>query len=267
MNLVLREFRRNIKGLLGVTLTGCLLISLLAGLSAFLSQPQREIIYNLLGRLPSQIRELYHIQQIENTEHLMAFIYQLIIPLGCVWAIYTSIKMISFEEKEGAISFLYSLPISRQGILCYKVLSSIFQYLFFVLLTGLTAFLWFIPLEGNGFIPLSAAYSVTMLAGGTLMEGAIYLFVGLLYAMKPNAVKRPFLSGLTLYITSYAIGIAAQTVQRLEILRYLSPYTYAVPWKVLQQGIAPIEFALSFAIIFMCIGLALFIYRRKKLVL
>lgn len=139
---------------------------------------------------------------------------------GGLLAAILGISALSKEEAQKTADFLYSHPITRKEVFLSKLAALIIQLIIFSILTGLT--IYFTSLM------MGIEYDVSRLA---LLLGA-YLILHLQIAIMSFSIsallRKPGIGlALGLVIGFMLINILKNISDRLDFLKYLTPFAYA----------------------------------------
>ena len=264
MNIYLRELRANLKSLIIWSVIIILLVVIaMAKYSAYADNPE---MLAMLDSMPEVLIDAINMHAL-NLTTLNGFLGIIFIYYGLMGAIAAGLwgsGVLAKEERNKTIEFALSLPVSRTRLLTAKALAALTLSLLFVLIT------W-----GVTFISIQSYHpdsSVTSFLAREMMAmfaiEVIFLAIGLLVA---SVSKRPKRTGaivtgviLTLYYFSMITGLH----EKLDFLKYLTPFKYFDAAELLHQGgVDPVYWALTAGIVMACVAGAYLAYNRRDFAL
>lgn len=262
MNIFLRELRANLKSLLIWSAIITLLIMIaVAKFSAFAGDPD---MLKMLDSMPPAMLDALNMRTF-NLTTLSGLYGVMFIYFGLMGAIAAGMwgsDIISKEERDKTVEFSLVLPVSRNRVITAKALAALVNCIGFVLITWAVslvavqsynpdkAFLDFLVLE------MRAMFSIEL----------IFLAIGLLLGC---AMKRYKLSGSTvvgIILVTYFMAIASDMHEKLDFLKYLSPFKYFDAGELFRNGrMEGTNLLLSAAIIVVCVAAAYLTYNKRDL--
>ncbi len=223
MNIILREMRANLKGLV----IWCLgIIILVSGASTELETLQNESfdIAEVMKMFPEAMYEALSFDLISfNTpEGYFSYIGEYLTMLAAIYAVLAGVNILSKELRKKTSETLFSMPITRSYIIRMKFIAALIYSLIFtgVLYIGtLLSFMRFEPTpEFFTHLPLYFFF--------VFIVQIIFLTGGLCLSVLSHNHKRvgPVAVGITLmlYVLTFLIGIH----EAFGFLKYITPFEY-----------------------------------------
>lgn len=266
MNIYQREMRVNAKGLI-------IWCTILAGLGILVMAffptiaKQAETLQQLMASMPSALLEAFGLQKISLTDILGFYAskqYPTITLFGSIYAIMLASGILSKEDSDRTIEFLLSKPVTRDAIVTSKWLSVVTLILIFNIVISIIMFIALQIVKINDFnIPV-----FLLLCIGPLLMHFTFASIGLLLSVVVRKTRSILPLALGIVLVSYFLGIAAALSEKLDFLKYFSPFKYADAIDIItNQRIEPLYLVLMLAINAAAVLLTYSIYRRKDILI
>ena len=187
------------------------------------------------------------------------FIFILLIT-GCYSAILGS-NILLKEENDKTIEYLNSLPVSRNKIICSKMLVGIIYIVLMILLLGIFNFIG-LQISGDFDKKLFILLSIT-----PLFSSVVLYFLCMLLSTFTNKNKKIFGISLGIVFVSYILNSFSLISKEVEFLKYFSVFTLADIRNVIQSGsinLVMVFISIILSIIFFI--LSIISYNKKELV-
>lgn len=269
MNVFKFEVKRNIKS--------CLIWSIVCGLiiafflSIFPSMKDmgiQELVGIKLDALPSSMLKALGLEDmIDFTDILqyLAYSLQYIAMASYIYALILGVNSILEEESKGTIEFLYAKNISRKEIVSFKILSRSSILALFLLLLTLFTFVISLVFKPSNLEVLSLAKGMVELFVGIGFVSFVFLFIGFFLStvLRPNYNFTAISIGI--FFMTYVLGIAGKLREGLGILKYFSPYDYAVATEIVKSGFEVKYIIAGCTIIILCLIASFIVYEKKDM--
>lgn len=262
MNIFFRELKANLKSLL----IWCGVISLLimiavAKFSAFAGDPE---MLKILDTMPPAVLDAMNMRAF-NLTTLSGFYGIMFIYFGLLGAIAAAMwgsDTISKEERDKTVEFSLVLPVSRSKVITAKALAALVNCFAFVFITWLVSLVAVRPYNPDkAFYDFLALEMLAMLA----IE-LIFLAVGLLLGCAMKKYKQSGSTAIAIILTTYFMSIFAGLNEKLEFLKYFTPFKYFDAAELFRNGsVDGIYFLLSGTIIIICLVAAYLVYEKRDL--
>ena len=262
MNIFFRELKANLKSLLIWTGVISLLIMIaVAKFSAFAGDPE---MLKILDSMPSAMIDAFNMRAF-NLTTLSGFYGVMFIYFGLMGAIAASMwgsDTISKEERDKTVEFSLVLPVSRSKVITAKVLAALVNCFAFVLLTWLVslvavqsynpdkAFLDFLALEMQAMLVIEL----------------IFLAIGLLLGCAMKKYKQSGSTAVAIILTTYFMSIFSGMDERLDFLKYFTPFKYFDAGELYRNGsVEGVYILISGIIIVASLVTAYLVYSKRDL--
>jgi ABC-2 type transport system permease protein len=262
MNIFLRELKANLKSLViwSVIIT-LLIIMAVAKYSGFASAPQ---MLKMLDSMPPALLDALSMRAFNLTTlsgfYGVMFIYFAL--MSAIAAAMWGTDIISKEERDKTVEFSLVLPVSRSRVITAKALAALVNCIVFVLITWVVSLVAVRPYNPDqGFRSFLALEMQAM-----FMIELIFLAVGLLLGCAMKQYKRSSSTAVAIILVTYFISIISVMQQKLDFLKYFTPFKYFDAGELFRSGrMDGTYLLLSAAIIVVCVVLAYLAYDRRDL--
>jgi ABC-2 type transport system permease protein len=262
MNIFLRELKANIKSLI-IWCVIMFLFVLLGGakFSAYANNPD---MLAILDTFPKAMIDALSLNAF-NLTTVSGFFGIMMVYFGLMGGIAASMwgsGIISKEERDKTVEFSLVLPVSRSRVITSKALAALVNCIVFVLVTwGASA------AAAQTYNPDAAFYSFLMLEMEALfMIELIFLAIGLLLGCAMKQYKLSGSAAVGIILLTYFLSIAAVMQEKLDFLKYFSPFKYFDAAELFRNGrMDGTYLALSAAIIVVCVAAAYWVYNKRDL--
>jgi len=224
---------------------------------------QAESIQQLMAGMPKGLMEAFGMEKISVTDIMGYYAtkqYTTLTLFGSIYAIILASGILSKEENDKTIEFLLSKPVSRSKIISAKLLSIITIIIIFNLLITV---IMYISLEAVK----TADYSLKvflLLSLAVLLLQLTFACLGFLASVIIRRSQNVLPFSLGLVMVSYFLGIASVLSEKLDFLKYLSPFKYVDAVDILsQQRIDPTYLVIMVLIDVIAVAMSYYLYRRK----
>jgi ABC-2 type transport system permease protein len=262
MNIFLRELKSNFRSLLiwgGVTI-GLIFIAI-TKFSAYEGNPE---MLEMLDSMPAALLETFRFNAFNLTTitgfYGVMFTYFSLI--ATISAAMWGSDIISKEERDKTVEFSLTLPITRQRIVTAKILAALVNCI------GLLLIIWVASLVAVArYQPDSDFYTFLALSMLSLfIIQMVFLSVGIFLGCSMKEYKRAGGVAISVLLGTYFLSIISGLNENLEFLKYLSPFTYFDPVKLLNESKIEAGFViLSIGIIVVLISGGYYTYARRDL--
>lgn len=258
MNIYLREIKRNyVNFIIWFSISALMIIYVIFMFPSFKS----DITELLKLKFPVQLQQAFGMDKLDfsNIIGFLGLMIPYIIMLGGIFSGMLFGTVVSKEENDGTIEFLFSKPITRFKIAFSKLMAAITYIavytvlVFFAALMSLKAINVTYSMKTFWLLALSVFLAL-------LLFGFLCFFVSMLVYRTKTIV--PISVGIVAgtYILKAVSGISTKSA----FLKYLSPYEYFDSSQIIQNNSLRIPYLIiSVAIMFICIILGLTIYNTK----
>jgi ABC-2 type transport system permease protein len=262
LNILVRELRANFKSLVvWSTIISLLIMVAVAKFSAFAGDPE---MLAMLDSIPPAMLDALNMRAF-NLTTLSGFYGVMFVYFGLLGAIAGAMwgsDSISKEERDKTVEFSLVLPVSRSRVVTAKAVAALINCVAFVLIT------WGVSLAAiRSYNPDQAFYdflAVEMQA--MFVIELIFLAFGLLLGCAMKQYKRSASTAVGIILTTYVISILSVMQEKLDFLKYVTPFRYFDAGELFRSGRMEATYLLlSAAIIAVCVTGAYLTYSRRDL--
>ncbi len=262
MNIFLRELKANFKSLL--IWSGIVILFTIVGFAKFSAYYNNPDMLAILKDIPPAMLEALNFQAFNLTTvtgffGIMFTYFALLLTISA--AMWGS-DVISKEERDKTVEFSLVLPVTRSQVITGKALAVLVNCIVLNLVTwGFTianAQQYTPDDRFNGFV------AITMLA--MFIMQLIFLAVGILLGSALKQYKRAGSLGVSIILATYFISIFDKLNEKLDFMKYFSPFNYFDPATLLQESRLDVLFVLlSIGIIVAALTAAYLTYSKRDL--
>ena len=262
MNIFLRELKANLKSLLiWSAIISLLIFMAVTKYSAFAGDPE---MLKMLDSMPPALMDALSMRAF-NLTTLSGFYGVMFIYFGLMAAIAAAMwgsDIISKEERDKTVEFSLVLPVSRSRVVTAKALAALVNCILFVLIT------WGISLVAvRSYNPDQAFFDFLALEMQAMfLIELIFLAIGLLLGCAMKHYKRAGSTAIAIILTTYFMSILAVMDERLDFLKYFTPFKYFDSGELFRTGkMDGAYLLLSAAIIILSMVVAYWVYNKRDL--
>lgn len=232
MNIFLRELKANFKSLLIWAFIIILLIIIaVTKYSAYAQNPE---MLEILDSMPAALLDAFNMNAFNLTK-LSGFFGVMFVYFGLMGAIAAAMwgsSIISKEERDKTVEFSLVLPVTRSRVVTAKALAALANCIGFVFITWAASiiavqnyqpesiFLDFLALE------MQAMFIIEL----------IFLSIGLLLGCVMKQYKRSGSTAVSIILATYFMSIISGMHDKLDFLKYLSPFKYFDAGELFRTG-------------------------------
>lgn len=261
MNIYLREMRANLKALL-IWCIG-ILFMIGGGLGKYAAMDEADkSVYQIMAGMPKPILALFGMVglDISTASGFYAVIHVILLIMGTIYSAMLGAGIISKEERDKTSEFLFVKPASRVKIITAKILAALTN----VLLFNVACLVFSIAVgvkvsQEEGFIRDIVALSLAL-----LLVQILFLFIGTCMASITRKPAASANAATTVVMVTYLVSVSIDLSDKLEILKYFTPYKYFEARSIIHGGSPePLFLHLSSALIIIFLaGTYLFFPKR-----
>lgn len=262
MNIFLRELKANLKSLL---IWGVIVVLLtVIGFAKFTAYADNPDMLAILDGLPPALLAAFNMEAF-NLTTLTGFygaMYTYFALIAGIAAAMWGSDIISKEERDKTVEFALTLPVTRSKVVTAKTLAALVNCIGLLLITwGITIF------SARSYQPDSEFYdflNLSMLA--LFITQLIFLAVGIFLGCAMKQYRRAGSVAVSLLLGTYFFSIISGMHEKLEFLKYFSPFKYFDAGKLFHEAKFDTTFlVLSAVIIVVSMVGAYLTYARRDL--
>lgn len=239
LNIYLRELKANLKSFL----FWCIgIIAIIAGgmgkYAGFSSSAQS--IASIMEKTPRALLAIFGMNDVDMSTpagfYAVIFLYVLI--MSTVYSSMLGAGIISKEERDNTSEFLFTKPVTRADVITAKILAALTYTLLYSIVTIAVSFAaayMVTPESLTGDIS-GLARDILVLGAGMQFIQMIYLFIGTGIASTTKKPGASTGSAAGVMLATYFISMVIDLTEDLDFLKYLTPFKYFEPKKLIDGG-------------------------------
>ncbi|MCS6845034.1 MAG: ABC transporter permease [Caldilineales bacterium] len=232
MNIFLHELRANLKSLAIWSVIVALLIAIaVSKFAGFAGDPSMLAVLDSIppAMLDALNIRVFNLSTLSGLYGVMFLYFSLIGAIaGALWGT----DIIAKEERDKTAEFALVLPVSRSRVVAAKALAALVNCIALVLIT------WAVSLVAvRSYNPDRAFYDYLALEMRAMLAiEVIFLAIGLLLACTMRRYKRATAAAVAVVLVTYFMSIAVGLQEKLDFLKYLTPFKYFDAGELLRSG-------------------------------
>ena len=263
MNIVLRELKANLRSL--IAWCAFIIFFLYMGISkfqAFVSTGQD--ITAMLESLPQGLMEALQMNAFNLTTITGYFgvMFSYFALMATIFAVLLGNNIIAKEEREKTVEFSLTLPITRSRLVTGKIIAALINCIIFTLvLWGASLFV------ARPYEPEAEFYNfLTMMMLAAFILELVFLAIGVLLGAALKDYKRSGSISVFVLLTTFFLSIVSELFDKLDFIKYLSPFTYFDPLTMLNESrYETVSLVISAGIVVVSLVAAYIAYQRRDL--
>jgi ABC-2 type transport system permease protein len=180
---------------------------------------------------------------------------------GSMFAVILSSSMLAKEEDEKTIEFLLAKPVTRNHVVTSKLLAFVGYLLAFNAGVGIVTLI--------GFELFAEEYSrmeLLRLIVAPFLAHLSFASVGFLLSLFFTRRKSAYSVGIGLVLLVYFLNIMAALTEKVQFLRYVSPFYYMDAADIIVDGrINPLHMLILLVVSALAIGATYLLYNRRDI--
>ncbi len=262
MNIVLRELRANVKSI--VIWCSVFAVLVILYMTEFSAYAYNDEMLAVLDGMPEQLLEAFKMNSF-NLTTLTGFygiLFTYFSLMLCIQAILKGNSIISKEERYKTVEFALALPVRRRRLITAKIIVAIFNCI------AILGFLYgIILLTAQQYLPEENFMEfLWLLILSTFIMQMMFLGIGIMLGCISRNYKRSGYIGIALIITTYLFYIVSDLSDKLEFLKYLTPFKYFDTLAIRgDMALDWIYVAVSIGITAVCLAIAYITYEKRDM--
>ncbi|MEN8908057.1 MAG: ABC transporter permease subunit [Clostridiales bacterium] len=262
MHIIKRELRAHLKSLM--IWSGVMIVLIFLMMSEFAAYYNNPEMADILESMPESMLKAFSMENANLTTvsgyvSLVSFYFYLI--LG-VFSVLLGSSIISKEERDKTSEFFLTLPISREKVIFSKLVAAIINCMILLIVTGGTVIAAVLKYEPNK--EFYKFFGLMLIA--IFIIQMIFLSIGMFLSSILKRYKSSGKVSASILFGLYIFSIISALNEKLDFLKYVSPFKYFEANKLLNTSEFELKYLLlSFGIITICIIGTFMIYPKRDL--
>jgi len=262
VNIFLRELKANFRSLF---IWGLIVVLLtIIGFAKFSAYAENPEMLAILNSMPQALLDAFNMQAF-NLTTLSGFygvMYSHFALIAGIAAAMWGSDIISKEERDKTVEFALTLPVTRSNVVTAKALAALVNCIGLLLIT------WGIMVASvQPYQPDSEFYAFLNRSMPALfITQLIFLAIGIFLGCAMKQYRRASSVAVSLLLATYFFSIISGMHERLDFLKYFSPFKYFDAGMLLYESkIDPTFVGISAGIIAVCMLGAYISYAKRDL--
>lgn len=222
MNIILRELRANLKGL--IIWIVCIAVFVVLAGAEFSSFTAASNIDQMMNAFPPAIRNALSIDlvRLDRPEGYVSYTGQYLMVVVVIYAALAGAKMLSKEISKKTSETMLALPVTRRRFLALKFAAAIINCCVLTIATILAIIATF-----SRFDPDAAFYrGLWLLAGYMLFLQLLFVLAGFFVSVLSRRHKRTGTIIASVTVLAYLVAFISNLGDRYDFLRYVTPFEF-----------------------------------------
>ena len=229
MNILLRELRANVKGLV----IWCVCIAALVFLAGVEFDAFREEanVNQMIESLPEGMRKALSLDVIrfDRPEGFFSYVGQYLMVMAVIYAALAGVKILSREISKKTAETMFTLPVTRRRIVSMKLIAALVRC---VVLTAVTCLATFAVFANSN--PGPEFYGKVLLFGCfLLLMQVLFVLAGLFVSVLSKRHKRTGTLIASITVVAYMLTFIVRLGEKTEFVKYITPFEYFPPVAVM----------------------------------
>lgn len=262
MNIFRRELKANFKSLIiwGVIVALFVLVGV-SKFSAYYNNPEMLV---LLDSMPAALMDAFNMRAFNLTtiNGFFGIMFTYFALLLSIAATMWGSDIISKEERDKTVEFSLTLPVTRSKVVTAKTLAAVVNCIGLLLITWGAA-----ALAAGQYQPDATFYNfLTLQVQSLFILQMVFLAIGIFLGCAMKEYRRAGSVAIALLLGTYFMSIISGMHDKLNFLKYLSPFKYFDAGMMLNEGRFDMTFVLlSVVIVAASMAGAYLTYSRRDL--
>ena len=262
MNIIKQELKQNFKSwIIWVAALSVFIAMMMLEFSAYKDNPE---LLAVLDAFPKEMLDAMGLSGV-NLTTVSGFTSVSILYISlmvCIYAIMLGSNLLAKERKNKTSEFIFVMPIRRELLLAYKWFVGLIYSVMMSVMVHAVIVISTLRYDLDTLFFEYIGWSI--LAMSILL--CLFMSVGLFLASVLLRPKLSMIIGPIMVFVTYIMSVLIGLVERLNWLRWLTPFEYFKSSYILQNLSIQWEFALlSSVIVLASLGFAVLFYRRKDI--
>lgn len=263
MVIFLRELTRNRKSFMTWTISLVAASVLMLMLFPYMDL-KMDAMDEMLKQMPQGMISALSLENMDFSKILpfFAYIFQYILLFSAIYAMQFGAGILSREESERTAEFLLAKPVKRTNVVSSKILCLLFYFILFNIIFTAVDYLAFIAVTDQEF----SMKAFLLLHFGQFLLQLVFAAIGLFISVFVVKSGTIFPLSIGVVLGTYFINIASGVTEKLENLKYITPFKYIVPADIIKSGsIETLYLIIMSAVTILAVAGTYIFYNRKDI--
>jgi ABC-2 type transport system permease protein len=187
----------------------------------------------------------------------LLFLYILL--MATIHAVMLGATIISKEERDKTVEFLFVKPVTRRRVVTVKLLAALTNVLILNLAT------WAISIAIVGYYAEGGSVKddIGSLMAGTVILQILFIVIGTSVAAVTKRPGKSSVIATSILLITFILSFAIDLSENIEVMKYFTPFKYFDAKNVLHNGLNPLYVGITFGLI-LVLGAATFTFYGKR---
>ncbi|SHH73310.1 ABC transporter permease subunit [Clostridium grantii] len=260
MNIIKRELKANMKSL--IIWSACIILIFVMMMSEFSAYYNNPAMADILDSMPEAMLKAFSMNG-ANLTTVSGFVsianIYFYIMLG-IYAVLLGSSIISKEERDKTVEFLFALPISRKKVITSKLIAAVINCFILLSVTGITGIVATMKYQPSKEFFKFWALSIAAI----FIIQIVFLSIGMLIASLLKRYKKAGAVSISILLVTYLLSILIGLSDKIEFMKYFTPFKYFEPLYLLnEEKLQGVYIIISLGIIVVSI-IGTFIFYPKR---
>lgn len=261
MNIFIREMRAHRKSLISWSIG--MLFMIIGGMGKYTTYSgSGQSITDLIDKMPDTLKAVLGFGTFDVSKasgfYGMLFLYLVI--MVTIHASMLGANIISKEERDKTTEFLMVKPISRTSIITAKLLAALAN----IVILNIVTLVLSITIVGKYSGGEAIAGDIQILMVGMFILQLMFLFIGTGIAAISKNPKTAASLATTVLLATFMISILIDMNNKLEVLKYITPFKYFTAANMMYGGGLDIVFVIISFVIIAALASATYVFYKKR---
>ncbi len=187
---------------------------------------------DMLKQMPSGMISAFNLDSMDFSKILSYFSYefQYILLFSSIYAMQFGAGILSREENDKTVEFLLAKPVKRSGVVTSKMLCLLFYLVLFNIILAVSNYVAITAITDQAF----SMEAYLLLHLGQFLLQLFFATIGLLISVFVVKTSTVFPLSIGVVLGTYFISIASGISEKLENLKYITPFKYVNPSEIVK---------------------------------
>lgn len=232
MNIFLREMKSYRKSILFWSIG--IIFLLASGMAKYKATAANGEINDLFAEMPKSFQAIVGSGafDLSKASGYFGILVLYLLLMATIHATMLGANIIAKEERDKTAEFIFVKPISRVKIIAYKLFSALMNVIIFNLVSWISSVL-FVRKYSNG---EQVNDDIAIVMAGMFILQVLFLVIGTAIASVSKNSKKAASYSTGILLLTFILSIAIDLNEKIEILKYLSPFKYFEAKNIMYGG-------------------------------
>jgi ABC-2 type transport system permease protein len=189
----------------------------------------------------------------------LLFLY--VILMATIHAAMLGATILSKEERDKTVEFLFVKPVTRRKVVAVKVLAALTNAIILTVVTWGAS----IAIVGHYAEGKNITGDIGSLMLGMVILQVLFIVIGTAVAAVTKRPGKASVMATSILLITFILSFAIDLSEKIEGLKYFTPFKYFEAKNLLDDGLEPLFVGLSFGMIIILAVTTFWFYRKRDL--